>query len=235
MFEFLKNIFDNRGRNKENTSKPLIVCIHGFGKRRDDEYKNFIEEFSDEHEIVVPRLFDQENVDDTNWDDWVKRAEEPVLSNKDRDIILVGYSMGGVIASFIAVRNSNVKKLILLEPAFEWMNRKTVTTTATKAIWKTPDEYPEYVGLPRVFFTTFMDVVGKCRKSISQITCPVVFIHCLEDELIPWTVSRNAYKKCGSSEKKLFILGDGRHRVMDDPQTKELVFDLFRLYGLNEK
>ena len=203
--------------------KPLIVCIHGFGKRRADEYKNLIDIFKNEYEIITPELFNQENKDDTNYKDWLARAEKPILENKDRDIYLIGYSMGGVIASYLASRNPNVKKLVLLEPAFEWLRPTTVKTTASKAIGLKKSEYPEYTSLPGKFTTTFMNVVSNCKDSIQDVTCPTLFIHCLEDELIPWPVSQNAYKKA-KCRKLLIALGGGCHKVMDDEKLNLHVF-----------
>jgi len=220
MFERIVEFLKSR-KLKEEETPPLLVCIHGFGKRRSDEFKNFIEVFSKDYEIIVPNLFDQENKEDTNWEMWVARAEKPVIENPGRDIYLIGYSMGGVIASYIAARHDNVKKLVLLEPAFQWLRPTTLRELAAKSIRK--KDFEEYTSIPQEFISTFLNVVANCKKSIKEVKCPTLFIHCIGDKLIPWPVSSKAYNEA-KCPRMLLIYGNGGHRVMDDKEIDDNLF-----------
>ena len=170
--------------------KPLLICIHGFGKRTTDEYANLVKYFEKDCEIIVPKLFDQTIPEDRNWEDWVKRAMAPVLENKNRDVYLIGYSMGGVIASYIAMKCPNVKKLFLLAPAFSFLNLTTAKRTV-KEVVKPDKYYPEYPEMTADITRTFMSVVNNCKDSIKFVTCPVFFFHCMKDNTIPYTVSED--------------------------------------------
>lgn len=81
----------------------------------------------------MPELFDPEDPKDSNGILWANRALHVVEKEllKQRRVILGGFSMGGVIASWIASMLP-VEKLILIAPAFDLIN---------------PEEYRQYSDL----------------------------------------------------------------------------------------
>lgn len=115
--------------------KPVIITIHGYGRRRSNEFDNFAQwGQQDGFDIVQFDMYDLFDEQDHDWMQWVSRAKEVVDSYKDsgRDIYLAGFSMGGVIASYLAVVCS-VKRLLLLAPAFSYMNVDIITGVITKS------------------------------------------------------------------------------------------------------
>lgn len=217
MFD-IKRLFDKKKR------KPLIIAIHGFGKRRSDEYLNFIAYFKD-YDIVTPVLFDQTKPDDVYWYNWVSRAEEYIVKAKseNRDIVLVGYSMGGVIATYLASK-FEIKYLFLIAPAFEYMTFTTVSSIFKKS---TINDL-RYVEIPTSFTPVFMDVVNNCKDAIYKITCPVTIFHCIDDATISYMTSVRYYKKISHDNKRLIIYGDGSHHLMDEEKLKDLCFETIR-------
>ena len=211
----------------KKTKKPLIIAIHGFGKRRSDEFIN-LRKALEGYEIITPLLFDQTKEDDIYWFNWVSRAEEAVVEAKNakRDIVLIGFSMGGVIATYLAAK-FEIRELILLAPAFEYMTVTTVQNTVNKALFKKSNLADlRYQPLPTSFTSTFMDVVNNCKDSINRINCPTLIMHCMEDELIPYTVSLKYYKKLPISDKRLILFGEGSHRILDDDKNKDTCLTL---------
>ena len=227
-------------RKPKKDTKPVIIAIHGFGKRKTDEYLPLFKYFDERYKIIAPALFDQRYPSDNIWYNWVARAEEEIIKakNDQQEIILIGFSMGGVIASYLASK-FKIQKLILLAPAFEYLSATTAKGYAFGP--KRPEEATKYVPLPSEFTATFIDVVNNCKKGIEKVTCPTLFIACMNDELIPYTVSLKYYKKMKIKDKKCVILADGQHRILDDevdgPITLALIDDFIegRLDGKNQK
>ena len=232
MFDFSK-WFKKSEPQKEENKKPLIIAIHGFGKRRTHEYNNLKSALKD-YDIVIPELFDQTKEDDVYWYNWVSKAEEAIIKakNEKREIVLIGFSMGGVIATYLASKFV-IKKLILLAPAFEYMTVTTVQTTVNHALFKKADiEDVIYEPLPTNFTPVFMEVVNNCKDAIDKVSCPTVIMHCMEDEVIPYTVSQKYYKKLAIDDKKLILYGDGQHRILDDERIKDTCINTI-LYELS--
>lgn len=202
--------------------KPLIIAIHGFGKRRIDEFDTLKAALGDDFEIITPVLFDPSKQDDVYWYNWVSRAEEQVIKakNQKREIFLIGFSMGGVIATYLAGKFA-IKRLILIAPAFEYFTMTTMQSAVNNTFFKKDvldDE--QYLSLPSNFTAVFMDVVNNCKDAIFKVTCPVTIFHAMNDEVIPYTTSIKYYKKIAHQDKRLIIYADGQHRLLNDERLK---------------
>ena len=168
-------------------TKPTIICIHGFGKRRTAEFDILISKLAKKYNFVCPDLFDPSNDNDDKWEDWVLRASEVIKKEaKNKKIYLLGYSMGGVIVSHLS-NLPNVEKLILIAPAFDYINISNVISTINKVINTNKPKVisgDNYVELPRNFTQTFMDLVDNLKTSVSTVNVPVLLIHGSEDRII---------------------------------------------------
>ena len=156
MLDWLKHLL-KKEELPPAVQKPVIITIHGYGRRRRNE-------------------FDEQ---DHDWMQWVSRAKEVVDSYRDsgRDIYLAGFSMGGVIASYLAVV-CPVKRLLLLAPAFSYMNVDIITGVLTKSASSLMgNEKKEEIQLPRAFYGAFTELVKNLKKYIGFVECPVFIIH----------------------------------------------------------
>lgn len=225
MFEFFK----------KKKSLPIIVAIHGFGKRRTDQLvplKNYFEKAG--YPVVCPILFDASNPDDTDPMQWMKRASDCVdeLLAQKKEIILVGFSMGGVIAASLAA-SYTTSKLILLAPAFSYLTIGNVASTVTK-LFESDSSHPlpddEYVPLPASFTTTFRSIVDQHRDDITKVRCPILIFHGMEDETIPYSSSRKIIKKISHPHRALVLLNEAGHHLLDNPLNSHIVLETARSF-----
>ena len=62
------------------------------------------------------------------------------------------------------------------------------------------------------------------KKRLSQVECPILFIHSKEDDLTSPKSSKDVYNNISSEDKEIIILEDSYHMVLYDNE-KEFVFD----------
>lgn len=205
-----------------NHKKPILFCVHGFGVRRThefDELKLYFENLG--YTIIIPEIYDQTILDDIDPNEWLKRVEEPLkeLIEQKRRVCMIGFSMGGVIASYFASKYK-VERLVLLAPAFEYITVKAILDTmegVARNIIKKPEiNQSDYPPLPDHFTSTFREIVSRCKDSIKQISCPVLILHGTLDETIPLRSSEYAYDSIYHLNKRLLILKNVNHRILDD-------------------
>lgn len=229
MFEKLKNLF-----HKEEilSKKEVIICIHGFGRRLSHEYDNFLLWAKDEYELVVFDIYDLKDPNDNNPNIWIKRCEEKCESYllNGYEISLIGFSMGGVIAAHLASKY-HPRKLFLISPAFDYLHVGNIVNSAVSMFRKNAvEETSSKPVIPSNFYSTFMDVVGICKDDISNVTCPVCIVHGDKDETIPLRSSLHAYDKITHQNKRLFIIHEGRHRLMMHTNTGYETYQIFKLF-----
>ena len=93
---------------------------------------------------------------------------------------------------------------------------------------KKPETISKYIPLPKEFTDTFINVVDNCKKGIEKISCPVLFIADMDDEVIPYSVSLKYYKKVPHERKRCVILAEGQHRLLDDEKTGNVAIQIIR-------
>ena len=212
------NIFKKWVGKKRNTK---VILIHGFSTQTSSEM-NYLRDFLMEEgfDVVVPALFNPNDEEDIDWLKWVSKARVEFEKAKEsgKELFVVGYSMGGVVATYLSTIFS-VKKLVLLAPAFEYRTLTTVKRTVT-GLMNNEKKAP---GMSLAFHLPFMNLVDELKNSVEVLKYPVLMIQGSEDQTIPQTVAKKAYKKIPHGNKKLIIIEDGTHRLMDDLLTRDLV------------
>ena len=206
--------------------KPLLICIHGFGNRTVREFDNLVDYLKNDFEIIIPELFKNDDFSDLDADKWIENAAIPVIENKNRDVYLLGFSMGGVIASKIASTNSNVKKLFLLAPAFDFLTTTTIKGAVNTKIKEFKNK--ENKELPTSMTKVFVKVVNRCKKSINNVNCPIYIFQCLNDEIISSSVSEKVYNSIKNKNKLLMLFGGGSHHIMDEPEINKQMFEIIK-------
>lgn len=219
--------------------KHILVTIHGFGKKRSQEMIH-IKEWGEQENwnVVVFDMFEHEVETVPDYEVWMSRAKAKVeeLLEQGYTVDLLGFSMGGVIAGYLA-SILPIRRLVLLAPAFEYVSLEIATRLFTmSANSMLYDEEQEFIHdlkarvLPPEYFPQFMELVRKYRHHIADVTCPVLFIHGSADEIIAVKSSRYAYQKIKHSHKKLFVVEGGSHQMMLDNSCNVEVFALIRLF-----
>ncbi len=207
--------------------KNVIIAIHGFGLRRTKEFDNF--KLWHEQEIVVFPIYDLENKEDCVASTWIKRCEQRIehYIEQGYTIQLIGFSMGGVIATHLASKYK-IERLFLLAPAFDYLNIVNIVSSVKNKVMF--DEKAHKHKMPSNFTSCFMEVVKTCKDSIEYVTCPICIVHGYNDEVIPLRSSLSAYKRIQHDNKQLFIINEGKHRMMLNEHTAWETYQIFKLF-----
>lgn len=237
MFEKLKKLLI-REKHKEPPIlelPPVLITIHGYGRRRKHEMDNLALWGKEEgYEIVQFDMYDLFDEHDCEANNWIKRASQIVKQYEDanRTIYLLGFSMGGVIASHLAA-TYNVTKLILLAPAFSYLHMENITTMISKGaatLFTNDKKEKQEIEIPRSFYGAFMEIIKTLKHSIADVSCPVLFLHGDEDEVISLRSSLWGYEHIPHKQKKLIILHEGHHRLLMDETVNWECYQIIRLF-----
>lgn len=208
--------------NKKN--KPLVVTIHGFGQNRSHELDN-LAQYLKEHGYPVVQfdIYSLEDSTDANAKEWLARCEKQMQQAfaRSRDVVLVGFSMGGVIAAWLA-SVYQVQKLVLVAPAFHYLDFEKIAKSVTKSVSRKKD-----TSVPGSAQTkAFREVVSLCKDSIDHIHCPTLILHGTADEIIDPSSSHDAWKRLGTNTKRLLYLEGAGHKMLYDGQMEKTPFSI---------
>lgn len=166
-------------------------------------------------------------------DAWMKESErqlEMLINAGYKKIYLVGHSMGGVIATHLAKEYKEVKKLVLVAPAFTSIASKEEGGLIT-ALFKIPDlvkaySYNELLTrinkLPFSAEKEFFKLIETYRNDIYSITIPTMFVHGTNDQVVPVKSSIDIFEKLDNNSKIILLIKDYYHDVFKGNKVESI-------------
>lgn len=233
--------------------RKAVLLIHGFaggcydyGDLPNDleSYKNF-----DVYTFTLPG-HDKLIIKRVSKDDWLKSAEmeiEKIINKGYKSIYVIGHSMGGILATHIASKYSEVKKLVLAAPAFKYFSFKNEKFDIMQSIKKVPGLFRDYntdIVLSRVLkvpITTIKEFILLARSHINdikKIEIPTLIIHGINDELVPSDSVNHVYDNIASKSVTLIELNNLTHDLFINDryeEVKKLIIDFLTNYNLSIK
>ena len=227
--------------------RKAVLIIHGFvGTTKDEEelfyYLNHFKKY-DVYNFVLKghdRL-----TNDISYQDWINDAEahlNKLLDYGYNSIIVIGHSMGGVLASYLAYKYpKKVKKLVLLAPAFDYLAYgKGNLFENIKSSIKVIKDHSMAEVMGRTLKTSpnmliqFMKLVSNYQDILSKVKCSLLLMHGDNDAVVPYKSSEEVFKIAISKTKYLITLEVVDHDVFRSDKTN-LIFKIIYIFLKNKK
>ena len=216
--------------------KKGCVLIHGFtGSPREIE---IVARHLKEKGILIstPTLpghgypIKREEMEKYDWHDWINHAEKAVqeMSEQVEELYLVGFSMGGLISTYLATRFP-VKKLVLLSASVFYMNIAYFTKDIIEGLRHQTirDHFQRYLykikNTPLKAALNFRRLVKELTPYIRQIEIPTLIIQGEKDDLVDPRSAQYIYERIQSKEKHLYFLPRSKHIICLDLEKERVV------------
>lgn len=209
----------------------MIGCLilHGFSGTP-DEIEVITTHYEKENWLVytpiLPGHGSKDGLKGVTYKHWIYAATvaaEELLKRCEK-VYVIGFSMGGMIASFIAAKYP-IDKLVLLSTSAYYINPKQIVQDITGWIVedlkgeldddKMYQFYKEKVkNTPILAAKEFATMVRLLRTQLKHITVPTLIVQGGNDGLVPPKKSAEyIYEQIQSEEKKLYFFPKARHYI----------------------
>lgn len=217
------------------------LLIHGFtgGPYELGPLADYLREHTDWH-VELPTLPGhgiELHLEDITYKDWISAAEDALqqLSEKYEEIYLIGFSMGGMIAAYLAAKYK-VKKLVLLATAGKYLDFKQIGADVQEVIRdglkgelennKMYNHYKWKFGqVPIKANFEFVKLVNFTRRYLKEVDTPVLIAHGQLDGMVPYKTAYYLDKEIDSEHKEIVLLDRSRHQLClgEDKDTINLM------------
>lgn len=217
--------------------RKAIFIIHGFtGNLYDNEYLMNYLEYDREFDVYAKTLpgHDRDRFCDAKYTDWVRFVDKEIdylVSLGYKNIYVVGHSMGGVLASYVASRHKEIKKLVLINAAFDYINLKQnkLDIITNKDFSKYNHLLEKLLRTSIGFFIEFTKLVKKHKHVLSDVTCETLVLQSDGDEIIPFETGNEIYEKLNTDKKYLTTIRDCSHVALVT-ERKEDISEYIRVF-----
>lgn len=219
--------------------QELCVIIHGFAGNpwEIEPLANALERKG--YEIMTPLLpghtINKERRKKATALDWIQMIEEIVKQaiEDNKEIHLIGFSMGAMIASIIAYR-FQISTLILLSPAVYIltpyllkMKLEKIFQSAGKnrsmSVHTIPNNQTFIRSTPIYNVLQFQKIVRQAKRIFHHISIPICIIHGQMDETVDPRSSELIYRIASSKEKELHYLPHSKHHICQDCEVDTVI------------
>lgn len=209
--------------------KTGVLFIHGFtgGTYEVQPFVSYVKKHTD-WSVEVPTLpghgvtLNLRNVSAENWLMEAELAMRRLKKRVDR-VIIVGFSMGGLIAMYLALRY-RVDRLILLSAAAKYISplvlledAKIILTESVTKKYTSNTFYHLYnyklTHTPIKAVFEFLKIVKTVKPYFDYITCPVCIVQGEKDGIVPFSTAQHLYEKLGGEEKVMITSPTGKHHI----------------------
>ena len=214
------------------------LILHGFtgGPYEVDPLAQYLEHHTD-WKISVPTLPGHgESLDlkGKKAEEWIQCAESELkkLLNTCEEVYIIGFSMGGLIASYLAV-NFPVGKLVLLSAAAYYVNPKQLLADIKEMVQdvfrgelSNNELYLRYKkkikDTPISATYQFRKVVLMARPVLKEISIPVFIAQGKKDGIVPPKSADFLYEEITYDVKERYFSEEAKHLICHSDDSEEL-------------
>lgn len=216
------------------------LCIHGFtGEAKEVEpLTKFLNKKKDwlVYSPTLPGHGSRDGLKKVTYKHWLYAAEVATqeLLNRCDKVYVIGFSMGGMIASYVASKYP-VQKLILLSASAYYLNPKQIIQEmkgwiieGLRGELENDTLYKLYrkkiINTPINATIEFAKTVYKTRPILKKVKVPTLIIQGECDGLVPPKKSAEyIYKNINTKDKQLYYFKNSKHYIWLGEERDELL------------
>lgn len=184
---------------------------------------------------------DPEHLTYLTWRDWLASAADGLerLSHGGRKVVVVGFSMGGLLASHLCAlhpdkvaglvtmsspiyfRDRRIHLIPVVRHVVRWHRVKSLDTAAnTDPLAHT--RYHSYRRYPLVAVDQLLDLMRVTRKVLPTVTTPALIMQGTHDGVVHPRSAAYIFGRIGSTQKELEWLHNSGHGVVFDSEREQV-------------
>lgn len=173
-----------------------------------------------------------------NYNQWIEHAEQELkkLLETCDTVYVVGFSMGGLIASYLAVHYP-IQKLILLSAAAYYVNPKQLAVDIVDMIkdsfrgkLKENELYIRYMRkikeTPIAATLQFRKLVASIKPMLNRVSIPTLIAQGESDGVVPPRSAQYLYETIGTPYKKLVFIKESKHLICHCNERERLFHEI---------
>jgi len=224
----------------KNKERKAVLIVHGFaGGTYDQEIlaNNLELEGFDVYTFTLPG-HEKSFLKKVTREEWISECKyqiERLINHGYKEIYVIGHSMGGVLASYLAANYKEVKKLVLAAPAFKYLTFGEDNFELLNALKNSPkvlkdykkeDIIPRLIQFPTSVVKEFMSLVEECQDLPSKIDIPTLIIQGSNDKIVPIISSEYVYDNLKSKDKRIILVDGVTHDIFRSKEIEHLTEEI---------
>lgn len=216
-----------------NCKKTKCLIIHGFGGGVHEVKPLADYLISLGYDVSCPILkgnsATRKDMEKANYRDWIDSAERELLMSKEigKEIVLIGFSMGGLIAFNLACKH-NIKVIVTINtPIFYWNIYQVFLNLLDDMKKMKCNHIKRYLkaknNSPFLDMIQFQLLLHKTKSKLKKINCPILIIQAEDDDTVRRKSVDYIDRHVSSVRKKIRYFHKGGHLILLSPMAEQVM------------
>ena len=210
-------------------NKPKCLIIHGFGGGVHEIKAHLI---GLDYDVVCPILkghsTTKKDMKAATYTDWIESAESEFLRLKESggEVMVLGFSMGGLIAFNLCCKY-NLKAIVTINtPIFYWNLAQVIHNLVDDIKNRNVVSIKRYLqakqNSPISSMKQFLLLLNQTKSKLDKVNCPLLIIQAEDDDTSRIKSVDYIYKHVSSSKKKIKYYNEGGHQILQSPMAVQV-------------
>ncbi|MGA9288107.1 MAG: alpha/beta fold hydrolase [Anaerobacillus sp.] len=189
---------------------------------------------------TLPGHGEEDTLQGITFNEWIDTAETYLqeMQKQCDTIYLVGFSMGGVLAGYLASKYK-VDKLVLLSAALQYIQ----PIQMVKDIWEMMTDLCKgklrhnelFIRYSKKLKTTpflasleFRKLVQNLKPSFELVSIPTIILQGKLDGMVPYKTANSIYHLIGSDQKQVYLMENSKHLICHGEDRQDVINTVYR-------
>jgi len=168
----------------------------------------------------------------TNYSQWIKSAEEGLLKLKTQceEVILIGFSMGGLIAMNLALKHRISALITLSTPIYYWDIKRVMLNIVDDFSNMSFANSKSYIRsafrIPFTAMINFKLFLSRTKPMVNELNCPLFVAQGLIDDTVNYKSADYIYTKAASKIREVRYYDNSKHIICCGEDKEKLFKDI---------
>lgn len=168
-----------------------------------------------------------------NYTDWINSAEKSLikLSSQCEKVIIIGFSMGGLIAVNLALKHEISAIITLSTPIYYWDMKRICFNIASDFKTRKFKNLSHYtkaaIRIPFLAMLNFKILLIKTKPLFKQIKYPIFIAQGLLDDTVHHCSADYIHSNVASEQKMVKYYNNSNHIICHSEDNEEVFNDVF--------
>ena len=214
-------------------NKTRILLIHGFGGNTDEvkPFKDYLEARG--YLVSSPELKGHTGIKDdlgqSSYTDWLWSAESALIALKEdcTEIVVIGFSMGGLIGLNLSIKHHLAALITLNSPIYYWDIPRIFSNILKDIRQNRMDYMKSYIKssfkYPLSSMISFRLLLSQTKAMLNRVDCPLFVAQGLLDDTVQKRSADYIYNAVSSKNRQLKFYGNANHLICFS-QDRDILF-----------
>jgi len=212
------------------------LLIHGFGGNREEVAPLARRLQGEGYQVRCPSLKGhtgkRQDLKGITYQEWISSAEQDLkeLSAVSKDIYLVGFSMGGLIALNLASQYDVKGVVTLNSPVYYWDLQQIMLNLLEDLKRRKFENTGRYLQsgtkFPLSALINFRILLSKTKSVMPKVHCPIFIVQALADDTVRKSSAAYLQRNIASSSKTLKYYPNAGHLILWSQASAQVIQDV---------